>query len=188
MKPGGVFDPEGLKNSINEYEKLSAEENFWNDRENAEKILSKLNIIRNRLDPWEKLKTETEDLKELYALAVEEEDPSVEKEIDDGIKAIAKEFERLEFLELLGAKFDTNNAFLTIHSGAGGTEACDWVNMLYRMYSRWIERRNFKIQILDMLEAEGGIKSVTIQVNGDYAHGYLKGESGGPQAGKDLPV
>ena len=88
------------------------------------------------------------------------------------------EFDRLEVMELLGSKFDHNDAFVTIHSGAGGTEACDWVNMLYRMYSRWIERKNFKLQILDLLEAEGGIKSVTLQIKGEYAHGLLKGESG----------
>jgi peptide chain release factor 2 len=121
---------------------------------------------------------EIEDLKELYLLAVEEADESLETEISDGLGKINGKYEKLEVMELLGDKFDTNNAFITIHSGAGGTEACDWVNMLYRMYSRWIEREDFKFILLDMLEAEGGMKSVTIQVTGSYAYGYLKGESG----------
>ena len=178
LNPGGVFDPDTKKVKISEYETQCAQENFWNDREEAEKILSKLNILKNRIEPWEKLKTELEDLNELFTLAVEEGDESEAAEIEKGIAQLDKQFASLEFFELLSEKFDTNNAFLTIHSGAGGTEACDWVNMLYRMYSRWIERRNYKIQILDMLEAEGGIKSVTIQISGDYAHGYLKGETG----------
>ncbi len=134
--------------------------------------------MKGRLEPWQEIKNEIEDTKELYSLAVEENDQSIESELTESLDKIEKEFERLEVLELLGSKFDTNNAFITIHSGAGGTEACDWVNMLYRMYSRWIERENLKFQLLDMLEAEGGIKSVTMQVNGEYAHGYLKGESG----------
>lgn len=124
------------------------------------------------------MRAETEDARELYLLGMEEDDESVEEELTPIIERLNKEYERLEVIELLGEKFDSNNAFITIHSGAGGTEACDWVNMLYRMYSRWIERNEFKLQLLDMLEAEGGIKSVTIQVTGDYAHGYLKGESG----------
>jgi len=84
----------------------------------------------------------------------------------------------LEIFELLSGKYDKNNAFLTIHSGAGGTEACDWVNMLLRMYSRWAEAHNYKIHIIDLLEAEGGVKSVTIQINGEFAYGYLQGETG----------
>ena len=177
-KPGGVFDPEGLKETIKTLETKTADPDFWNDREEAEKILARLNQLKTRVEPWEALKNEAEDLKELYTLAVEEEDDSVESELIENIDRMDAEYDRLEVLELLGDKFDTNNAFVTIHSGAGGTEACDWVNMLYRMYTRWIERNNFKYQILDMLEAEGGIKSVTIQINGQYAHGYLKGESG----------
>ncbi|HAK44551.1 MAG TPA: peptide chain release factor 2 [Spirochaeta sp.] len=167
-----------MKTSISDLETKTAEPDFWNDRETAEKILGKLKILKGRFEPWAGLKTETDDLRELYELAVDEDDQSVEQELAESLERMEAEFDRLEVLELLGAKFDTNNAFLTIHSGAGGTEACDWVNMLYRMYSRWIERNDLKYQILDMLEAEGGIKSVTLQINGEYAHGYLKGESG----------
>ncbi len=119
-----------------------------------------------------------EELRELLLLAVEEADESLEAEINKGLDALINKYNKLEVIELLGEKFDANSAFITIHSGAGGTEACDWVNMLYRMYSRWMEREDFKYQILDLLEAEGGIKSVTVQVTGRFAYGYLKGESG----------
>lgn len=153
-------------------------ENFWNDREQAEAVLSKIKLLRKRIEPWEEIRTEIEDARALFNLGIEEEDESIELELSDILKKITFQYEKLEVLELLGDKFDSNNAFLTIHSGAGGTEACDWVNMLYRMYYRWIERNSFKMELLDILEAEGGIKSVTIQVSGEYANGYLKGESG----------
>lgn len=89
-----------------------------------------------------------------------------------------KKYEKLKILELLNEEFDDSDAFLTIHSGAGGTEACDWVNMLLRMYTRWAEGKDYKLETLDLLEAEGGLKSVTLQVGGTFAHGYLKGETG----------
>ncbi len=92
--------------------------------------------------------------------------------------SLEQTFENLNTLELLSEETDGLNAFVTIHSGAGGTEACDWASMLYRMYSRWVERKGFKMTLLDILEAEGGIKSVSVQINGDYAHGLLKGEGG----------
>jgi peptide chain release factor 2 len=119
-----------------------------------------------------------EDLWELYQLGLEESDESVEGEVRSGLEQLQKRYERLRVLELLSDEFDANPAFLTIHAGAGGTESCDWVNMLLRMYSRWIESREYKSTILDLLEAEGGVKSVTMQVEGSYAYGYLKAESG----------
>lgn len=111
-------------------------------------------------------------------MAEDEGEESLEKEIRGNLEKQKKRFENLKFLELLSDEFDTKPAFLTIHSGAGGTEACDWVSMLLRMYTRWAEQKGFKIEILDLLEAEGGIKSVTLQVTGEYAYGYLKSESG----------
>lgn len=117
-------------------------------------------------------------MEELYQLAVEEKDPSLEGEISQSLKKIEALYEKLNTLELLSDETDPLSAFVTIHSGAGGTEACDWASMLYRMYQRWVERKGFKMQLLDMLEAEGGIKSVSFQVEGDYVHGLLKGEGG----------
>ncbi len=141
-------------------------------------MLGEINELKRSYEPWKELKQRIEDLSELYEMAREENDESVEEEIASGISAAEEEFRRLRLLDMLSEEFDANPVFLTIHSGAGGTEACDWVNMLYRMYSRWIERRGFKTELLDLQEAEGGIKSVTIQVKGEYAHGYLKCETG----------
>jgi peptide chain release factor 2 len=111
-------------------------------------------------------------------MARPEADAGLLVDIEKNLENYENTYRQLRILELLGEEFDINPAFLTIHSGAGGTEACDWTNMLLRMYTRWIERRGFKAGILDILEAEGGVKSVTLQVTGDYAYGYLKGETG----------
>ncbi len=159
-------------------EAKSAEPGFWDDREHAEKTLSKAKRLRNRIEPWEELVQRVEDLWELYQLGVEESDASVAAELRSGLATLQEQYERLRVLELLSDEFDENPAFLTIHAGAGGTESCDWVNMLLRMYSRWIENREYKSTILDLQEAEGGTKSVTLQVEGSYAYGYLKAESG----------
>ena len=140
--------------------------------------MSKAKRLRDRIEPWQELMQEIEDLSELYQLGVEEGDESVATEVRSGLERLRERYEQLRVLELLSDEFDANPAFLTIHSGAGGTEACDWVNMLLRMYSRWIERREYKSTILDLQEAEGGVKSVTLQVDGAYAYGYLKAESG----------
>jgi len=140
--------------------------------------LSRLKRLRNRIEPWEELKTRSEELAEFFSLADEEGEESLEKEIVDTIEKLEKSYSNLRLLEILGEELDESAAFLTIHSGAGGTEACDWVAMLLRMYTRWAERKGFSIETLDLLEAEGGVKSVTLQITGDYAHGYLKGETG----------
>jgi len=140
--------------------------------------LSRLKRLRNRIEPWEELKTRSEELAEFFSLADEEGEESLEKGIVDTIEKLEKSYSNLRLLEILGEELDESAAFLTIHSGAGGTEACDWVAMLLRMYTRWAERKGFSIETLDLLEAEGGVKSVTLQITGDYAHGYLKGETG----------
>lgn len=137
-----------------------------------------MNTLKKRYDPWKKLKDDVEELKELCSLAIEEDEASLAREIESNLKNQRKRYEQLRLFVLLGDEFDIGPAFLSIHSGAGGTEACDWVSMLLRMYTRWAEQKGFSIEILDMLEVEGGIKSVTLQVDGDYAYGYLKGESG----------
>ncbi len=140
--------------------------------------MTELKRKRDRLDPWESLLQSVEDLGQLYELAEEEGDSGLEHEIRESLEEQRRDFEQLQIQEMLSDELDPADAFLTIHSGAGGTEACDWVSMLYRMYSRWIERRGYRASILDLQEAEGGIKSVTLQVDGEYAFGYLKGETG----------
>ena len=140
--------------------------------------MSLLKKLKGTYEPWEELKKRFRDAKELYELAVDEEDQSLEAEIRDTLSSLRERYEKLRMLQLLGEENDSLSAFLTIHSGAGGTEACDWVNMLLRMYTRWAENHGFKSEIIDLLESEGGLKSVTLEVTGEYAYGLLKSESG----------
>jgi len=140
--------------------------------------MTELKRVKERIEPWETLSSQVHDLSELYELAVAEEASGMEAEIRSTLGVHKRTFDRLQTRELLSDEFDTANAFLTIHSGAGGTEACDWVSMLYRMYNRWAEQGEFKLEVIDLLEAEGGIKSLTMQVSGNYAYGYLKSETG----------
>ena len=178
MKPGGVFDPDKIKVSIEKLEKESFKEGFWNSRENSEKVMGELNKLKKRIAPWETLISQFDDMYELFQIAKEEDDESLTDDIEKSLIAMTKKYDQLEVLELLSGKYDSKSAFLTIHSGAGGTEACDWVNMLLRMYSRWAETHGYKVLIIDLMEAEGGVKSVTLQLNGDYAYGNLQGETG----------
>lgn len=178
MIPGGDFDPQGKKEELSRLEKETTAPDFWGDKEHAEQIFAQISAIREELDPWDELlelSGDADEYIELLNVEYEEESAQILYEMVD---KIASSYEQLKIASLLSEQFDKNNAFLTIHSGAGGTEACDWVSMLLRMYSRWIEIRGFSLSILDLLEAEGGVKSVTLQVNGKNCYGYLKGESG----------
>jgi peptide chain release factor 2 len=167
-----------LEQKIQELEARTGKPDFWEDRENAEKILLQLNDLKKRYEPWRELKKEFEDLEGLYNLARAENDESIDIELLTNVEKQEQEFEKLRVLEMLGDELDVRPAFLTIHSGAGGTEACDWVSMLLRMYTRWAEEKSYKLDMIDLLEAEGGIKSVTLEITGNYAYGYLKGETG----------
>lgn len=140
--------------------------------------MTELKVLKAKIEPWQDLIIRLGDLEALYDLAVESKDDSLTAEIEEGIKAAKDRFEKLNVLNLLSGEVDRNGAYLTIHAGAGGTEACDWAQMLSRMYIRWAERRGFKVDTVDMLEADGGIKSITHQITGDYAYGYLKSEAG----------
>ena len=140
--------------------------------------MGELKALKSRWEPWKAICREIEDLETLYGLAVDEKDESQSPEIQTGLKALLGRYEKQNLLELMGGEVDRNGCYLTVHSGAGGTEACDWSQMLYRMYLRWAERRGFTLEEEDRLDAEGGIKSATVRIEGDYAYGYLKGESG----------
>jgi peptide chain release factor 2 len=157
---------------------VTAEPEFWHDREKAEQTLTVLKRLTRQLEPWEELRKRFTDLRELYELALEEGDQSLEPEIRKNAAELRERYESLKLLQLMKDESDVLPAFLTIHSGAGGTEACDWVSMLLRMYMRWAELHEFKTEIIDLLEAEGGVKSVTVEVTGEYAFGLLKSESG----------
>jgi peptide chain release factor 2 len=178
MTSGGVFDPQTLEEEVTRLERQTAEPDFWEDRERAEEILQSIKRKRERLEPWLELKQTFDDTQELYQLASEEQDESVAEEIEQNLEYLRREVERLTIRELFRGEYDENSAFLTIHAGAGGTEACDWVSMLYRMYTRWCEKEDYTYELIDMTEAEGGLKSITIQINGGYAYGYLHGETG----------
>jgi peptide chain release factor 2 len=185
---GGVFEApvsgktlsagKTLSGRIAELEEASAAPGFWNDSAGAEKVMQELKALSGRYEPWKALRAEVVDLSALLELAKEAKDESIAPEIESTLKNLAARYEKQILVELMSGEVDKNGCFLTIHSGAGGTEACDWAGMLYRMYVRWAERRGFSVEEVDMLEAEGGIKSATCKISGNYAYGYLKGESG----------
>jgi peptide chain release factor 2 len=137
-----------------------------------------LKALKSRYEPWKSLRAGIDDLEAHRDLALEAGDESESAEIAAGLKDLLARYEKQNILELMGGEVDKNGCFLTVHSGAGGTEACDWSGMLYRMYLRWAERKGFSVEEVDRLEAEGGVKSATVKIEGAYAYGYLKGESG----------
>jgi peptide chain release factor 2 len=163
---------------IKDLEKKTYEPSFWQNVDSANSTIQKLKRLKALTTTWQKAHKEYEELRELLELT-EEDDPKSLKEIEESLNKLAKEIEAIELSTLLGGEFDANHAILSIHAGAGGTESCDWVSMLMRMYNRWAESKNFKVKIIDVLPAdEAGIKNVTMIIQGDYAYGYLKAESG----------
>ena len=176
--PGGTFDSAALQSQITELETKSADPKFWNEREAAENAMKSLKRLRNRLDPWTDLRARLIDTRDMLELASEERDESLGPELLQQMRAIGSKFDRLKIQEMFAELYDENDAFLTIHAGAGGTEACDWVSMLLRMYLRWAEANEFSTDLLDTLEAEGGLKSVTVQISGSYVYGRLRSETG----------
>lgn len=141
--------------------------------------MKELKGLKQSLESITKLEEHFEDIETLIEMADEEQDASLIEEIDEAINTFTEEFEKFRIDTLLSDEFDANNAVITIHSGAGGTESCDWAEMLYRMYTRWADKRGFSVEVLDYLDGdEAGIKTVTFQVNGINAYGYLKSEKG----------
>ncbi|NLU27981.1 MAG: peptide chain release factor 2 [Hungateiclostridium thermocellum] len=176
---GKSLDIASIGNQIEELEQKASEPDFWNDTENSQKILQKIKSLRSKVERYNKLVSQWEDLITLCELGIEEQDESVIPEAVEGFKAFKKEFEALRLETLLTGQYDKNNAILTLHAGAGGTEAQDWVQMLFRMYTRWAEKKGFTVKVLDYLDGEeAGIKSVTFQVIGENAYGFLKSEKG----------
>ena len=152
---------------------------FWNDADNSSKVLKQINQLKSKIENYQKIETELTNLLEMTELLQTEPEEEMAKEVLKSTANIEKEVEKLEITTLLSGKYDNNNAILTIHPGAGGTEAQDWAEMLYRMYTRWANANGYEVKELDYLEGEeAGIKSVTFMVEGNYAYGYLKGEMG----------
>jgi peptide chain release factor 2 len=174
-----VFKIQELEKEIEEISELINKEGFWNDLDTSQKVMQRQKNIQNVIDKHKKLSTELEDLIAYIELSIEEDDESSFDEIKQDTTAFKKKLEEIKLSTLLTGEYDNSNAILSLHSGAGGTEAMDWVEMLYRMYNRWAERHNFKITLLDYLDGEeAGLKSVSIFVEGVNAYGFLKSESG----------
>ena len=173
------FDIADKEKELRSLETQTTNNDFWQDAENSSKVLKKINSLKAKVEEFKKLKTELDNIIEMSDYLKEEPDDEMEKEVLKSTNNLEKEIEKLEITTLLSGKYDINNAILTIHPGAGGTEAQDWAEMLYRMYTRWANANGYEVKELDYLEGEeAGIKSVTFSVNGDYAYGYLKGEMG----------
>lgn len=173
------FDVENKEKELKELESKTTENDFWNDTENSSKVLKQINSLKSKVEGFKKLNNKLNNLLEMSELLEAEEDEELAKELLKSTYTLEKDIEKLEITTLLSGKYDNNNAILTIHPGAGGTEAQDWAEMLYRMYTRWANANGYEVKELDYLEGdEAGLKSVTFSVNGDYAYGYLKGEMG----------
>jgi peptide chain release factor 2 len=168
------------KEELDKLEKIMAKADFWqNDQEEITRLNQQRASLREKIDQWEKYYQETEDAKILTQIAHEENDQSALKELEEDIFRIGKDVKNLEFHSLLKDQDDKRDAILSINAGAGGTEAQDWVEMLFRMYLRWCESKNFSLKVIDYLAGdEAGIKNITFTVAGSHAYGYLKSEHG----------
>ncbi len=168
-----------LCREIEELETKAAAPDFWGNMENSQKVLQKTGKLKNTVTKYDTLVAGFADLEVLIELGNEEEDVSLIEEVESGLLAFEKDLAELRLTTLLTGEYDKNNAVITFHAGAGGTEAMDWVSMLVRMYTRWTERHGFKVSLLDFLDGdEAGLKSATLEITGENAYGYLKSESG----------
>ena len=183
-----LFDISSLEEKLKELEGKTTEAKFWEDSKNSSAILKQINDIKSKTESYKKIESTLEYIIELNELITEESKDNKDEnsDLNDEIKEVIlttnkleKDVEKLEISTLLSGKYDSNNAILTLHPGAGGTEAQDWVAMLYRMYCRWANNNGYEVKELDYLDGEeAGIKSVTFLISGPYAYGYLKGEMG----------
>jgi len=156
-----------------------AEAGFWDNQDQAQTVIAQVNSLKKITDAWLELQDQCVELQELTEIALLEEEEAMAAEIREGLKQVQEDLSRLELTQLLGEKYDANNAIISLHPGAGGLESQDWAEMLMRMYTRWAESRGFGVEILDYLgDDEAGIKSVTMLIKGQYAFGYLKSEKG----------
>ena len=173
------FDVAHLEEQLTEYQEDMGSPGFWDNLERAQKVTQKARSTESRINHYNKLVSRADDLEVLIALADEEDDASLVPEIASEIEAMRKDLESLRLTTLLSGEYDQNDCILALHAGAGGTEAQDWTEMLYRMYTRFCERMGLAVKELDFLEGdEAGVKSVTFEVSGDYAYGFLKSERG----------
>lgn len=177
MNFGGIFDFESKETTLAKLRKESIATDFWNDNNRASAVQRKISIIEKEFELWQNLERRHDDLEVLFEFAKSDEES--ESDIVEELSKYEVEIGDIELKLKLGGELDTSNAILTIHPGAGGTESQDWADMLYRLYSRWIERKKFKKIVIDYQPGdEAGIKDVTLEVHGEYAYGLLKAEAG----------
>ncbi|MGD8190261.1 peptide chain release factor 2 [Brevibacillus ginsengisoli] len=175
----GSLDLPVKQDRIGELEDRMIAPDFWDDNDSAQKTISELNAIKSLVDTMNKLDSSYDDLQLMLEMAIEEGEASLIPELYEGTQELKKQFESFELELLLSDQYDKNNAILELHPGAGGTESQDWAEMLLRMYTRWAEKKGFKVETLDYLPGdEAGVKSVTLLIKGHNAYGYLKTEKG----------
>ncbi len=173
------LDLEGKSKRIEELEMEMGAPGFWDDPEASNRKMKELKNMKDTKELVERLHTQYSDIETLIEMGYEEDDPDMAAEIRGELDSFISELEELRIGTLLSGEYDKDNAILKLNAGAGGTESCDWCGMLYRMYTRWAEKKGFSVDVLDYLDGEeAGIKSVTFQVNGENAYGYLKSEKG----------
>jgi peptide chain release factor 2 len=170
---------EAAKKEIEELEAASEREGFWNDVENSRKVQMRLKSLKSKTDNYKKLCSAWDDLYTMCEMAIEENDDSMLPELEEEFKQFSESMDSTRLSTLLTGEYDSNNAILTFHAGAGGTEAQDWASMLYRMYNMWADRHGYKVTVMDYLDGdEAGIKSATIKIEGENAYGFLRSEHG----------
>ena len=176
---GGHFDIDSKKNEIKRLEDISNSISFWDNRDSANKIISEINELKDIVSKIESVRNDINNNLELCELLLNVKDDELLQNLEEETTLLGKKIEELSIYLLLNGLYDKNNCILEIHSGAGGTEACDWADMLFRMYLRFFDRKGFKYEVLSYLDGEDvGLKSASIKVKGDYAYGFLKGEKG----------
>lgn len=174
-----LFDLAGKKERVKELEKLQLEPGFWDDAEKSQKVIGEMNSYKNKISKYDKITSLIEDAEALIALMEEEEDFSFYDNLKEDIEKIEELSAEYKIETLLNGEYDDSNAILAIHAGTGGTEAQDWASMLYRMYTRYADKKGYKVKTLDLQkEDEAGIKSVTLELDGENAYGYMKAEKG----------
>ena len=152
---------------------------FWDDPERSNQKMREAKNLKDVVETMKGLENQYEDIQTLIEMGYEDNDPAIIPDISEELEFFKTTFEQIRVSTLLSGEYDRNNAILRLNAGAGGTESCDWCSMLYRMYTRWAERKGFSLEVLDYLDGdEAGIKSVTFQINGENAYGYLKSEKG----------
>ena len=176
---GSALKLDDAKREIAELEAESAKEGFWNDLDRSQKVQKRMKQLQQKCEKYEKLQSTWEDLMVICEMALEENDDSMLAELESDYAKLEGDLEAMRLSTLLSGEYDANNVILSIHPGAGGTEAQDWAQMLYRMYTRWAERHGFTYTLMDWQDGEeAGIKSATIKIEGENAYGYLKSEHG----------